>query len=400
MKIVNEKNNVEIIQIDVPITKRNVNGKEYLGNYLIGEEEFSNYSNFKTFTLSKAKYIIEDKLKKGITSKELEITITGGAFEFDYYEKLEKIHETLNSVITEVLEKQEEKLDNTDSLKTSVEDECEQINVLEDFLKSVVELAKEYEIKKIALTLPVKYILDTDLKNFKKIGITDIYILAITTLDEYLQKSNVKYTFNDIVQAVKKIRRQKMNVGAELGIGLCEDKQEEMYMVEKMLKLHLKTLIITPIIVFKNTELAKQFVRGNYTPLDVLQLQVLIKEIVQFALKKKELNIQFKTSLQESLIKTKYLNGAVITNIQELIESEICYDYLVEKIKNMNSKVDIVELYVPKNKINLFLGIDNSNIERMFEIYNTKVIVKPSSETGLRRILGKKIYIKIIKYSK
>ncbi|MGP1608472.1 MAG: hypothetical protein ACTTGJ_01305 [Clostridium sp.] len=400
MKIVNEKNNVEIIQIDVPITKRNVNGKEYLGNYLIGEEEFSNYSNFKTFTLSKAKYIIEDKLKKGITSKELEITITGGAFEFDYYEKLEKMHETLNSVITEVLEKQEEKSDNTDSLKTSVEDECEKINVLEDFLKSVVELAKEYEIKKIALTLPVKYILDTDLKKFKKIGITDIYILAITTLDEYLQKSNVKYTFNDIVQAVKKIRRQKMNVGAELGIGLCEDKQEEMYMVEKMLKLHLKTLIITPIIVFKNTELAKQFVRGNYTPLDVLQLQVLIKEIVQFALKKKELNIQFKTSLQESLIKTKYLNGAVITNIQELIESEICYDYLVEKIKNMNSKVDIVELYVPKNKINLFLGIDNSNIERMFEIYNTKVIVKPSSETGLRRILGKKIYIKIIKYSK
>ena len=400
MKIVNEKNNVEIIQIDVPITKRNVNGKEYLGNYLIGEEEFSNYSNFKTFTLSKAKYIIEDKLKKGITSKELEITITGGAFEFDYYEKLEKIHETLNSVITEVLEKQEEKSDNTDSLKTSVEDECEKINVLEDFLKSVVELAKEYEIKKIALTLPVKYILDTDLKKFKKIGITDIYILAITILDEYLQKSNVKYTFNDIVQAVKKIRRQKMNVGAELGIGLCEDKQEEMYMVEKMLKLHLKTLIITPIIVFKNTELAKQFVRGNYTPLDVLQLQVLIKEIVQFALKKKELNIQFKTSLQESLIKTKYLNGAVITNIQELIESEICYDYLVEKIKNMNSKVDIVELYVPKNKINLFLGIDNSNIERMFEIYNTKVIVKPSSETGLRRILGKKIYIKIIKYSK
>lgn len=400
MKIVNEKNNVEIIQIDVPITKRNVNGKEYLGNYLIGEEEFSNYSNFKTFTLSKAKYIIEDKFKKGISSKELEITITGGAFEFDYYEKLEKIHETLNSVITEVLEKQEEKSDNTDSLKTSVEDECEKINVLEDFLKSVVELAKEYEIKKIALTLPVKYILDTDLKKFKKIGITDIYILAITTLDEYLQKSNVKYTFNDIVQAVKKIRRQKMNVGAELGIGLCEDKQEEMYMVEKMLKLHLKTLIITPIIVFKNTELAKQFVRGNYTPLDVLQLQVLIKEIVQFALKKKELNIQFKTSLQESLIKTKYLNGAVITNIQELIESEICYDYLVEKIKNMNSKVDIVELYVPKNKINLFLGIDNSNIERMFEIYNTKVIVKPSSETGLRRILGKKIYIKIIKYSK
>ena len=400
MKIVNEKNNVEIIQIDVPITKRNVNGKEYLGNYLIGEEEFSNYSNFKTFTLSKAKYIIEDKFKKGISSKELEITITGGAFEFDYYEKLEKIHETLNSVITEVLEKQEEKSDNTDSLKTSVEDECEKINVIEDFLKSVVELAKEYEIKKIALTLPVKYILDTDLKKFKKIGITDIYILAITTLDEYLQKSNVKYTFNDIVQAVKKIRRQKMNVGAELGIGLCEDKQEEMYMVEKMLKLHLKTLIITPIIVFKNTELAKQFVRGNYTPLDVLQLQVLIKEIVQFALKKKELNIQFKTSLQESLIKTKYLNGAVITNIQELIESEICYDYLVEKIKNMNSKVDIVELYVPKNKINLFLGIDNSNIERMFEIYNTKVIVKPSSETGLRRILGKKIYIKIIKYSK
>lgn len=400
MKIVNEKNNVEIIQIDVPITKRNVNGKEYLGNYLIGEEEFSNYSNFKTFTLSKAKYIIEDKLKKGISSKELEITITGGAFEFDYYEKLEKIHETLNSVITEVLEKQEEKSDNTNTLKTSVEDECEKINVLEDFLKSVVELAKEYEIKKIALTLPVKYILDTDLKKFKKIGITDIYILAITTLDEYLQKSNVKYTFNDIVQAVKKIRRQKMNVGAELGIGLCEDKQEEMYMVEKMLKLHLKTLIITPIIVFKNTELAKQFVRGNYTPLDVLQLQVLIKEIVQFALKKKELNIQFKTSLQESLIKTKYLNGAVITNIQELIESEICYDYLVEKIKNMNSKVDIVELYVPKNKINLFLGIDNSNIERMFEIYNTKVIVKPSSETGLRRILGKKIYIKIIKYSK
>lgn len=400
MKIVNEKNNVEIIQIDVPITKRNVNGKEYLGNYLIGEEEFSNYSNFKTFTLSKAKYIIEDKLKKGISSKELEITITGGAFEFDYYEKLEKIHETLNSVIAEVLEKQEEKSDNTNTLKTSVEDECEKINVLEDFLKSVVELAKEYEIKKIALTLPVKYILDTDLKKFKKIGITDIYILAITTLDEYLQKSNVKYTFNDIVQAVKKIRRQKMNVGAELGIGLCEDKQEEMYMVEKMLKLHLKTLIITPIIVFKNTELAKQFVRGNYTPLDVLQLQVLIKEIVQFALKKKKLNIQFKTSLQESLIKTKYLNGAVITNIQELIESEICYDYLVEKIKNMNSKVDIVELYVPKNKINLFLGIDNSNIERMFEIYNTKVIVKPSSETGLRRILGKKIYIKIIKYSK
>mgnify|MGYP000888218176 CR=1 FL=1 len=397
MKIVNEKNNVEIIQIDVPITKRNINGKEYLGNYLIGEEEITNYSNFKAFTLSKAKYIIEDKIKKGVSSKELEITITGGAFEFDYLEKLEKTSETLNEAITEVLEKQ--KNNQTLDEKSNVIEE-NKINLLEDFLKSVVELAKEYEIKKIALTLPVTYILDNDLKRFKKIGITDIYILAITTLDEYLQKSNVKYTFNDIVQAVKKIRRQKLKVGAELAIGLSEDKQEEMYMVEKMLKLHLKTLIITPIIVFKNTELAKQFVKGRYVPLDILQLQVLIKEIVQFALEKKKLNIQFKTSLQESLIKTKYLSGAVITNIQELIESEICYDYLVEKIKNMNSKVDIVELYVPKNKIKSFLGIDNSNIERLFEIYNTKVIIKPSEETGLRRILGQKIYIKIIKYNR
>lgn len=397
MKIVNEKNNVEIIQIDVPITKRNINGKEYLGNYLIGEEEITNYSNFKAFTLSKAKYIIEDKIKKGVSSKELEITITGGAFEFDYLEKLEKTSETLNEAITEVLEKQ--KNNQTLDEKLNVIEE-NKINLLEDFLKSVVELAKEYEIKKIALTLPVTYILDNDLKRFKKIGITDIYILAITTLDEYLQKSNVKYTFNDIVQAVKKIRRQKLKVGAELAIGLSEDKQEEMYMVEKMLKLHLKTLIITPIIVFKNTELAKQFVKGRYVPLDILQLQVLIKEIVQFALEKKKLNIQFKTSLQESLIKTKYLSGAVITNIQELIESEICYDYLVEKIKNMNSKVDIVELYVPKNKIKSFLGIDNSNIERLFEIYNTKVIIKPSEETGLRRILGQKIYIKIIKYNR
>lgn len=383
MKIVNGKENIEIIELDVPITKRNVNGEEYLGNYIIGEEEEVEYSDFKIFSLSKAKYIIENKLKKGFSEKNLEISITGGAFELDYFEEL-IVEELIVNDKQDKLDKQEKIL----KLKK---------NLLLDYLEETVKLAKKYNIPKIALTLPVKYILQNDIKRFKKIGITDIYVLAITTLDEYLMKAKANYMFSDIVLAVKKIRKNKMNVGAELAIGLAEEKREEIYMVEKMLKLHIKTLVLTPIIVFKNTELAKQFVRGKYEPLTISKLQLLIKEIVQVALEKNVKNIQFKTSLQESLIKTKYLQGAVITNIKEFIESEVCYDFLVEKIKKMNTKIDVVEIYVPKNKMSAFLGIDNSNIERLFEIYNTKLIVKPSDSSKRSRLLGNKIYFKVRK---
>ena len=65
-------------------------------------------------------------------------------------------------------------------------------------LKKIKEFAKENNIKEIALELPVKYVLENNIRELKKYGIKEIILSVISTEDEILQKNGMMYNYRDI----------------------------------------------------------------------------------------------------------------------------------------------------------------------------------------------------------
>ena len=72
-------------------------------------------------------------------------------------------------------------------------------------LKKIREFAKENNIKEIALELPVKYVLENNIRELKKYGIKEIILSVISTEDEILEKNGLMYNYRDITKAVFKI---------------------------------------------------------------------------------------------------------------------------------------------------------------------------------------------------
>jgi len=72
-------------------------------------------------------------------------------------------------------------------------------------LKKIKEFAKEKKIKEIALELPVKYVLENNIRELKKYGIREIILSVISTEDEILEKNGLMYNYRDITKAVFKI---------------------------------------------------------------------------------------------------------------------------------------------------------------------------------------------------
>ena len=232
-------------------------------------------------------------------------------------------------------------------------------------LKKIKEFAKENNIKEIALELPVKYVLENNIRELKKYGIKEIILSVISTEDEILEKNGLMYNYRDITKAVFKIAISFMRLSLSMIIGLSNDEKEELRAIEKVRGLKPRTVIIMQNIVLKGTENAKRFVRGNLKMLSVEENKNLLEDATRILVEKGIKDIIYLRGIQDDIISDKYLTGVIIKDIEDEILTRMYYNYLFEKIKRLKVRNEYIKIKINGDILKYIRGKEDINLNKI-----------------------------------
>lgn len=166
-------------------------------------------------------------------------------------------------------------------------------------------------------------------------------------------------------------------------IGLPEStKLDEINTAKALIKLKPKIVRIYPVLVIKNTPLAKEYEQGEYIPLTVEQAVDRAKDIMQLFNNAKIEVIRIGLQNTEEITDPSEESSQVIAGpyhpaFRQLVESGMWYDEIVKKIKKFNIKVMQVTIKANPENINNIIGHKKENVLKLKEFYDVDVVVKP-----------------------
>ena len=354
------------------ILQNSIDEKKYIFNYPITTFKYYDDANFLFVDNIEEKSTIEGKQDlENNESNDKKEEILKSSFEYNVEDDIEKYLEDYNNEKEEKEGKNYKYTNKIYILGGLAQKDKKEIYTE---LAKIKEFAKKVGVKDIALELPVNYVLENSIRDLKKHGVKEIILATVSLEDEILENNGLSYRYKEITKAVFKIALSFMKMSLSMIIGLSNDEKEELRAVEKAKELKLKSLVIMQNVVLKGTENAKKFVRGNLKMLSVEENKNMLEKIVTMALEKKITDILFVRSIQENIIKDKYLTGVIYSNIEEEMVTRMYYNYIFEKIKNLKVKNEYITIKANKEIFGYIKGRDNSNLDKIKELYYMKEI--------------------------
>ena len=215
------------------------------------------------------------------------------------------------------------------------------------------------------------YIYKTILKRLKKYKVKTIELGVQSSNDYILKQAKRGHTFEDVKKASKLIRRYGFDLGHQMMVGLPESTRiDELNTAKDLAKLKPKMIRIYPVLVIKNTELARMYQNGEYEPVTLEQAIETCKELYYF-FEKKHITI-IRMGLQNTdlisnpdNLESEVLAGPYHEAFGQLVESRIWYDSIVNKIKQFNVKVKEVEIELNPRDVNHVIGHKKENINKL-----------------------------------
>lgn len=252
-----------------------------------------------------------------------------------------------------------------------------------ELLEAANEFIKQGRVNSIRLSTRPDYIDKSILKRLKKYNVKTIELGVQSTNDYILAKCQRGHTFEDVKKASKLIRLYGFTLGHQMMIGLPEStKLDEINTAKALIKLKPKIVRIYPVLVIKNTPLAKEYEQGEYIPLTVEQAVDRAKDIMQLFNNAKIEVIRIGLQNTEEITAPSEESSQVIAGpyhpaFRQLVESGMWYDEIVQKIKKFNIKVMQVTIKANPENINNIIGHKKENVLKLKEFYDVDVIVKP-----------------------
>lgn len=249
----------------------------------------------------------------------------------------------------------------------------------EELLKAAYEYVENGEIDSIRISTRPDYIDKEILKRLKKYKVKTIELGVQSSNDYILKQARRGHNFEDVKKASKLIRRYGFDLGHQMMVGLPEStKIDELNTAKDLAKLKPKMIRIYPVLVIKNTELARMYQNGEYEPITLEQAVETCKELYYF-FEKKHITI-IRMGLQNTdlisnpdNIESEVLAGPYHEAFGQLVESRIWYDSIVNKIKQFNVKVKEVEIELNPRDVNHVIGHKKENIIKLKEFYEVDV---------------------------
>lgn len=270
----------------------------------------------------------------------------------------------------------------------------------EELLSTAYEYIKQKKVDSIRISTRPDYIDKKILKRLKKYKVKTIELGVQSANNYILKKAGRGHTFEDVVKASKLIRWYGFELGHQMMVGLPESTTvDEINTAKQLIKLKPKMVRIYPVLVIKNTKLEKDYNEGKYKPLTVTQAVEVCKELVKLFVKKHIEVIRIGLQPTDTITnpdndKSEVVAGPFHPAFRQLVESGMWYDVIVEKIKQLNTKVKEVVVTVNPADVNNVIGQRKDNINNLRDVYDVDLIVKADEKIkqGKSKIEITKIY--------
>ena len=246
----------------------------------------------------------------------------------------------------------------------------------EMYLKTAYDYIKEKKIDGIRISTRPDYIDKHTLKRLKKYKVKTIELGVQSTNDYVLELCKRGHTFEDVKKASKLIRRYGFDLGHQMMVGLPEStEKDEITTAKDLIKLKPKMVRIYPVLVIKGTELEKQYLAGEYEPLEVRQAVERCKELCYLFGKKKIKVIRIGLQNTDTICypenqESEVVAGPYHETFRQLVESSIYYDTIVNKIKKYDVKVKEVEVITHPQNVSNIVGYKRENVEKLKNMYD------------------------------
>lgn len=257
---------------------------------------------------------------------------------------------------------------------------------LEKFLEEANEKRKNKRVEKIHISVIPTKISKEFLITLKKYNVITVELEIKIANSFILKKCNCNFTYEDIKKASKLIKRNRMNVGYQLMVGLPDstliDEQES---AKQLIKFKPSLVKIYPVLVFKGTELEKEFNHEEYKPLTLQQAVERCKELI-YVFNRKKIKAITVGNVNENLANKgereglRIIAGPTHQAFPQLVEDSIWYDSIVGKIKKYSSKVKEVKIEVHPSNVNNVIGFEKENVEKIKELYSVDITVIPNEK--------------------
>ena len=255
-----------------------------------------------------------------------------------------------------------------------------------ELLEAVQEYIQDKKVNSIRISTRPDCIDKEILKRMKKYHVKTIELGVQSTNNYILKRCKRGHTYEDTKKASKLIRRHGFILGHQMMVGLPEStKQDEINTAKELIRLRPKIVRIYPVLVIKDTELADEYERGDYTPLTVGQAVERCKEIVDLFNRNKINVIRVGLQNTEEITdpgteKSSVIAGPYHPAFRQLVESSMWYDSIVNKIKKVNAKVKKVKIIANDVNVNNIIGHKKENIEKLKDVYDVEVVIEKSEE--------------------
>lgn len=254
--------------------------------------------------------------------------------------------------------------------------------IQEELLSAAYEYIEQGKVDSIRISTRPDYIDKDILKFLKKYKVETIELGVQSTNDYILSKAQRGHNFEDVKKASKLIRKNKFILGHQMMVGLQDSTvKDEIKTAKDLIKLKPKIVRIYPVLVIKGTKLEEEFISGEYTPNTLEQAVETSAMLLKMFEKKKIEVIRIGLQNTDEICNPENESSQVVAGpyhpaFRQLVESRICYEQILNKIKNLNNNVKNIKILVNGNNINNFVGHKRENINKIREIYNVNVIIE------------------------
>ncbi len=209
-----------------------------------------------------------------------------------------------------------------------------------------------------------------------KYNVTTVEIGAQSFVDKVLHYAGRGHDAAATVAAIRLLQENNFQTGLHLMVGLPRDDEAGFfYSLEKTIELRPDTVRIHPVVVFRQTALAREWERGNYRPLELLRAVSLC------AAAREKLSAAGIRVIRTGLHWTKEMekDGAVLAGplhpaFGSLVLAAIYYDKIKELLNQLSPATAELCFILNERDVSDFRGWRNSNITAIKKLCPQAVI--------------------------
>jgi histone acetyltransferase (RNA polymerase elongator complex component) len=205
----------------------------------------------------------------------------------------------------------------------------------------------------------------------KKYGVTTVEIGAQSFVDKVLQFAQRGHNASDIERAMKILKTSGFKTGLHIMAGLPKDTKDGfIYSIDKTIELNPDTVRIHPVIVFKETALAKEFREGKYEPLKLSDAVDLCKTAWQklslSGIRVIKMGVQLTPEMKKA---GAVLAGPVHPALGNIVLSSVFYDSIIKLLDKIHCDAKELHFNLSERDISNFRGWNNMNIAAIKKLY-------------------------------